>query len=437
MNAADQLKQDREVFRKIFRDHWPSFKETHPRYNTDQYTIPVQKMLDCGKEGGGYAEYRCPDCGFDSFRVAFSCKSCFCLSCSKLYVDEFVAQIGNMLHPGVVYRHIVLTMPEQLRIPFYRVCHDGDLLSKFMRAGYQCLEDVVSTVLRRTLKIGTMIVVQTHGRSGRYNPHLHVIMTSGGIDEKVESWFDLRFFKYEIIHKKWQYHLFKMVKEWFQCIEMNGLIDELWKRYPNGLVANVSKGEVPEGGAGLAKYLAKYVASPPIAVRRIVEYTGSHVTYWYKDHKTKSKKIETVPVEVFIGRMVQHILPKGFQRIRYYGLQATKTFKKWASAVEKGIKAIGRAVKGTYRVIQVKRYKERYLEGNHQNPWICSYCGGEMRLWEIWHPNYGVLFDEYERIKNECVPFSNIIDGEKHEDRGQGCTVRPTPNRIQLSLFPV
>jgi len=111
-----------------------------------------------------------------------------------------------------------------------------------------------------------------------------------------------------------------------------------------------------------------------------MDFYVSQLTYRYKDHKTKSKQIETVSVEVFIDRMVQHILPKSFQRIRYYGLQATKTFKKWASTIEKGIKAISRAVKGAYRVIQVKRYKERYLEGSNQNPWICTYCGGEMRL---------------------------------------------------------
>ena len=176
MNTTDILKRDRAVFKTIFHDHRDWFKAKHPGYDTDQYTVPVQKMLDCGKESGGCAEYRCPDCGLDAFRVAFSCKSCFCLSCSKLYVDEFVLQIGKMLHPGVVYRHIVLTVPEQLREFFYQVRHSGDLLSDFMRTGYRCLEDVVSTVLRRTLKIGAMIVVRTHGRSGRYNPHLHMII---------------------------------------------------------------------------------------------------------------------------------------------------------------------------------------------------------------------------------------------------------------------
>ncbi len=368
MKNISSTNKDKNVFQEIFIDHWPLFKAKHCKYDNPQYIIPVQKMLDCGKESGGYAEYRCVHCGFDFFRVGFSCKSCFCLSCSKLYVDKFVAQVSKMLHPGVVYRHIVLTIPEQLRQPFYSVRHDENLLSRLMKIGYQCLEEVVSVALRKNVKIGTMVVVQTHGRSGQYNPHLHIIMTSGGIKEDIQSWFDLRYFKYEIIHKKWQYHLFRMVKDFFQTPEINKLIDKLWKKYPNGLVAHVSKGNVPDGGAGLARYLAKYVASPPIAVRRIIAYDGFNVTYWYNDHKTKSRQVETVSAEVFIGRMVQHILPKGFQRIRYYGLQATKTFKKWANVILKGIKAIGRAVKGTYRIIRVKKYKERYLELSTENP---------------------------------------------------------------------
>jgi Putative transposase len=74
--------------------------------------------------------------------------------------------------------------------------------------------------------------------------------------------------------------------------------------------------------------LAKYVVSPPISLRRILAYDGQQVRYWYNDHKTKRRQEETIPALVFIGRMVQHILPKGFHRIRYYGLHATCKAKK-------------------------------------------------------------------------------------------------------------
>ena len=150
--------------------------------------------------------------------------------------------------------------------------------------------------------------------------------------------------------------------------------------------------------------------------------------------RQKAKKVETVTVDVFIGRMVQHIMPKGFQRVRYYGLQATKTFKKWADVISKGIQAIGRVIKGTYRIIRVKKYRERYIELSSRDPLLCSYCGNEMILWAIWYPKYGMLYDEYENIKaGKYTP--PVIDGEEPGDRGSGCSVWPSPGGIQLSLF--
>ena len=66
-------------------------------------------------------------------------------------------------------------MPEPITAGVLWYRHDEELLSRFMRTGYQCLEDVVSKIKRVGLKIGAIMVVQTHGRSGRYNPQLHVI----------------------------------------------------------------------------------------------------------------------------------------------------------------------------------------------------------------------------------------------------------------------
>ncbi len=119
MQMATVPKQDKEIFRKIFLENWDDFKEHHPAYDCDQYEEPVQKMLNCGKESGGYCEYICMKCGRDLRRVCFSCKSCFCLSCAKVYADNMVSQVSKMLHPGVIYRHCILTVPEQLRQVFY------------------------------------------------------------------------------------------------------------------------------------------------------------------------------------------------------------------------------------------------------------------------------------------------------------------------------
>ena len=190
----DTSRVDKGTFQQIFLDHWDGFKEAYPSYDTSQYEEVIQKMLDCGKEGFGYTEYICMQCGQDRRRVCFTCKGSFCLSCAKVYVDKFVEHVSEVLVSGVVYRHTILTLPEQLRKYFYNRRHNGSLLSRFMRCGYECLEDVVGTVTRQDIKIGVIIVVQTHGRSGQYNPHLHILMTNGGVNERKRRWVDLGYF---------------------------------------------------------------------------------------------------------------------------------------------------------------------------------------------------------------------------------------------------
>lgn len=54
---------DKEIFKRIFIDHWEGFKERHPGYNCKQYEVPIQKMLGCGDEFNGYSEYACFHCG--------------------------------------------------------------------------------------------------------------------------------------------------------------------------------------------------------------------------------------------------------------------------------------------------------------------------------------------------------------------------------------
>ncbi len=227
MMLPDDQRVDKETFRQIFLDHWDGFKNIYPSYDTPQYEEVIRKMLECGSEMGGYTEYICMQCGQDRRKVCFTCKGSFCLSCAKVYVDEFVEQVSRILVPGVIYRHVILTVPEQLRRYFYDARHEGSLLSRFMRCGYECLQDVVSTVRRQALKIGAIIVVQTHGRSGQYNPHLHIIMTNGGINEEKGKWVDLNYFPYEIIHKKWQYHLLKMLEKRDTAGEIQPLLNKL------------------------------------------------------------------------------------------------------------------------------------------------------------------------------------------------------------------
>ncbi len=117
--------------------------------------------------------------------------------------------------------------------------------------------------------------------------------------------------------------------------------------------------------------------------------------------------------------------------IRYYGLQATKTFSKWCKVIQDGLKRIGRMVKGMYQVLYNKRYRERYKEVSGRDPMLCSYCGSEMDLHRVWHPKYGIIHDELEHIKAGKYEVDEGNDG-----RG-GASVRPPTRDVELSLFPL
>ena len=386
------------VFKQIFAEHWDGFKRAYPRYDRRYYDGLVAKMLGCGDPAQmGYIDYRCLQCGEGTHRVAMSCKSSLCLRCAKVYVDTWGRQVSQMLHEGVIYRHIVLTMPALLRTTFYQ--QSQALLSPFMRCGRRCLDDVFSRISGRPLTGGYIMVIQTHGRNGQYNPHLHISATSGDWDRQAQQWVHLDYVPYPLLRKKWQWHLLTMLRQTVKTSAIRRLVDTCYTRYREGFVTNVQKGEVPARYQSLARYLAKYVVSPPISLRRIDRYDGHHVTYHYRSHKSERVERETVDVYIFIGRMVQHVLPKGFQRVRYYGVQATKTFATLKVLIQEALAKVKGLLKGAIKIIAPMTYRERYQQSTGRDPLRCPHCHAEMGIWKIWHPKYGVIYDELEVIK--------------------------------------
>jgi hypothetical protein len=418
---------DKNTFKQIFRDYWEDFRAAHPRYATGYHSEMVQKMLDCGDpDRMGFAQFRCLGCG-ETRRVAFTCKSCFCLPCGKVYADRWVEFIGRRLFGGVTYRHIVLTMPEKLRLWFYR--HPA-LLSDLMRAGHACLVDTFSALRKTPLDIGSAIILQTAGRPGNYNPHLHILLTAGGVDER-GNWKPVSYLPYDLLHRKWQYHLLTLMRKVIADPEVEKDIEWAWKTYPNGFVAYVQPGQVPPGGQGLAQYLAKYVVSPPISVRRIVNYDGKTVHYWYRDHQTGQIEHETLDALRFIGRMVQHILPKGFQRIRYYGLHANVRDAQVRPILERIKPSRMPPDPHGFRVRPRKSFAQTFFDTFGKDPLDCPRCGKAMTLELIHHPRYGTI--------KSYLTFEEIADEQPTDRTRPGGLAHPRPverpqHLVQVSL---
>ena len=191
----------------------------------------------------------------------------------------------------------------------------------------------------------------------------------------------------------------RLVRQTLRTDAVNQLVDTCFRQYPQGLVTNVQQGAVPSQYQSLARYVAKYVGSPPIAVRRIDRYDGYRVTYHYRSHRTERVEYETVDVDMFIGRMVPHTMPKGFKRMRYDGVQATKTFAKVQGVMQAALAKVEGGVKGAVQSSARLTYRQRYEQRTGRDPCRCPHCGEEMQVWRIWPPTYGVIYDEGEVIK--------------------------------------
>jgi hypothetical protein len=128
------------VFQQSCANHWDAFQRAQPRYQTSSYAGLVAKRLAWGNPAKmGDVAYRCQQCGQGPHRGARSCQSSLCLRCATVPVDNWGSQVSTMLHQGVRYRHLILTVPAMCRPAFSQ--NASLLLSALRRCGGHGMAD--------------------------------------------------------------------------------------------------------------------------------------------------------------------------------------------------------------------------------------------------------------------------------------------------------
>lgn len=402
--------KDKGKIKQIFRQSWEGFlsrnKDKIPPELLPDIEESVNKMLGCGDPANGFAEYICLKCN-GKYRkiVPFTCKSRFCTSCGKVYIDKWVdAQVEDIIE--VAHRHYVYTIPEEFREFIY---WDRKLI--------KLLSDVSAKVTLEVIRLesevtpGIITAVHTFGRDLKFNPHVHALVTEGGLD-RYKTWQDVGFVSYEALRKKWQYHLCKGMRKNLKGSpktgKINGIIDKLYKEKTNGFYVNAEK--KMKSARGAARYIGRYLARPAIAEWRILEFNEDYVKFFYKDHETGEGIKEILSVDKFIGLLISHIPPKSFKMVRKYGLYSVKMKKMAKKIVSVWKKAKQLVLNFVLPKKDKKTYRERLIECFGKDPVRCPCCGNDMELWKIWHPKYGDIYnfqrdapvvEEYEEIERK------------------------------------
>jgi hypothetical protein len=372
------------ILKKIFKDHWESFKELY-EYNKIRKIVDkeVKKMMNCGSFENGYIEYECKSCG-EKKKVGFRCRSRFCSSCGKVYVDDRAENMAEKLI-RTKHRHMVFTIPQELRIYFRK--H-----RKLLSILPQCaLEVIKSWYLERNKKEkftpGMVGVIHTFGRDLKWNPHVHMLVPEGGAGE-ITPWKAFRFIPYEMLRKRWQKLLLDAVQEKIGKREMRTLKNKLYREKNQGFYV-YGKGEVKSEKAAI-QYMGRYTGRPVIAESRILDYDGEKVTFYYERHEDGKRVVETIDAHEFIKRVIVHIPERQFKMVRYYGIYAKR-----AKPRPLLIKMVDEKIKELRH--KMRNWRMRILKSFGHDPIECKKCGNKMEMIDIYYPEYGSMLEIYRK----------------------------------------
>ena len=257
-------------------------------------------------------------------------------------------------------------------------------------------------------EVGVIAVIHTFGGDLKWNPHVHALVTEGAVDKKTKWWKQVEYIPYPYLKKSWQKVLLEIIKKHFNSYKTRQLISYLYKKYPKGFYVNAKR--KLDDTRQAVKYIGRYLARAAIAEYRILKYENNRVTFWYEDHNDGLKKVIECDVLEFIGKITQHIAPKGFRMVRRYGVYSRINNKLAKDIVHlyNFVKQrnINELLKEKNKQNEVKKsWKQRIIESFERNPLLCNKCGTEKFLWKIWHKDYGVIYDIRETSNRKDILY--------------------------------
>jgi hypothetical protein len=291
-----------------------------------------------------------------------SCRNRACPRCQVQARDEWLDERAKEILP-VRYFHGVFTVPHELAMEIRS--RQKELLSLLMRSSAEALLKLGLDKKFLGGQVGIVEVLHTWGSNLEYHPHVHCLIPGGAITEKGTVWRESR--------KKFLLAV-RPLSKLFRGIFLSGL-KELIPEYEIPAAVrekdwNVFIKPAMQGPESLLKYLGRYVHRIAISNGRLVSLEDGKVTFVYKDYRDDRKKRMTLPVFEFMRRFLQHVLPSGFHKVRYYGFLSPGNRNKF-----KRVRMI---------MYQGSRYPVPAVKGKEASILACRACGSlDMRLTEV------------------------------------------------------
>ncbi|MEZ4867936.1 MAG: IS91 family transposase [Caldilineaceae bacterium] len=301
---------------EIFRQYGPAYRAAYQDELLPSHLRVMWCIKNCGSPLGAEAlgghVYQCEACG----EIVYSYHSCRNRHCNQCQTDKAAAWLAaqQILLLPVPYFLVTFTLPEELRPVAFG--HQQTVYNLLFRAAAEALQALAADPRFVGGQIGMVGVLHTWTRDLRFHPHVHFLVPAGDLDFVNDRWLP--------VHN----HFFVRVEPLaiLFCAKFRDGLKQagLYSQAPaNSWRQPWVVHSKPVGyGARAVEYLADYVFRVGISNSRIVNLENDAVIFWYQENKTKRHVYVTLPVFQFMRRFLQHVLPQGFVKVRYYGFYA-------------------------------------------------------------------------------------------------------------------
>lgn len=365
------------TIKEIFKDqnHWSWFLVRDP--DIPFYKVKeVEKMLACkDPEKGGYFRYACPAHPEQSILVPKTCKSSACSSCGALAGDRWVKKALG-LFPDTTFRHVTFTVPAELRNVFV---HAPKMFVALLHKA--CSQTVVLWCKEHGFLPAVTTGLHTFGRDLKIHPHIHMLVSTGGIDLQTDKdWKEYDYLPEQMLKKRFKAVLLNLLRQ--ERLVDSKLSDKL---YHYDWYVRLGCEHAPLETTVL--YIGRYIKRPPLSQKHILGYSShsERVMFEYQDHRDgKAWKTMVVSIEVFIGLILQHILPPHTRRINHYGLMHSKVRGKYQVVLDRLEKRNIKKRRQEKRDLNAcGDWRQRQTNYRGKDPLLCPVCSQEMVLIEI------------------------------------------------------
>lgn len=297
---------------QIMRQFAPAYLKKFGHRIPGIHQKAIHDIIYCRTPQMGGNTYYCDHC--QSFHYSYhSCGNRNCNKCQNELAAQWLKKTEDLLLP-VDHFMVTFTLPQPLR-PLARR-HQKLFYHLLMKSA----ADALQTLSRDSKYVGgllaMMAVLHSWGRELSYHPHAHFMVAGGGLLETENIWLPCRpryLVPVEALSVIFRAQFRDALKKEAPAI-FSSIDERLWKQAWVVHSKSVGRGE------HALKYLAQYIFRPAISNKRIMNLEKGKVTFRYRDSSTMRWKTMTLDALEFIRRYLQHVLPKGFVKVRYYGL---------------------------------------------------------------------------------------------------------------------